>query len=104
MIRSRKHATERVQHEAAMRRAALRRLQRISAEIDAVTERRVAAWGELAQRPSRASATQIKALSERLTSLWSEARAMRACVRNGERALILERAQGELRTTRSQGL
>jgi hypothetical protein len=96
MIRSRHHAEERAERDTALRRAARRRLERISAEIDAVTARRVSAWGDLARRPSRATAFQIKALSDRLTSLWSEARVARACIRYGERGLILERAHGEI--------
>ena len=103
MIGSREQAAERAVREAEMRRDAFRRLQTVSAEIDVVTERRVRAWGDLSLRPSGTTTAQIKALSERLTTLWSEARALRACVVHGERGLILERAQRDLRAARSEG-
>ena len=101
MIGSRQQAIERVRRDIAMRRVAARRLQSISKEIELLTERRTDAWVDLAASPSTTTAAQIKALSDRITALWSEARATRACVRNGERGLILERAKSEVRVTRS---
>jgi hypothetical protein len=101
MIGSRQQAIERMRRDVAMRRAAARRFQSISTEIDLLTERRADAWAELAASPSTKTAAQIKALSDRINSLWSEARATRACIRNGERGLILERAKSEVRVTRS---
>jgi hypothetical protein len=103
MIASREQAAERAKREVEMRRAAFRRLQTVDAEIEAVTERRVKAWGDLSRSASEATTAQIKALNERLTALWSEARALRACVVHGERGRILERAQRDLRAARSEG-
>lgn len=103
MIGSRDQAADRAKRETQMRRDAFRRLQRVTAEIELVTDRRVRAWGDLSQRSSEATTAQIKALSERLTALWAEARALRACVVHGERGRILERAQRDLRAARSEG-
>jgi hypothetical protein len=101
VIGSRQQAIERARHDVVMRRAAARRLQSITEEIELLTERRADAWADLAEDPSTTTAAQIKALSDRINSLWSEARATRACVRNGERRFILERAKSEIRVTRS---
>lgn len=99
----RAQAAVRAKREAAVRRAAFHRLQKVYAEIEAVAERRVTAWGDLSQSAGGATNAQIKALSERLAALRLEARALRACVVHGDRGLILERAQRDLRAARSMG-
>jgi hypothetical protein len=102
MIGSRQQAAERVLRDVALRRAALLRLRKVSAEIEALEERRTATWGLLGRSPDRATSAHAKSLGERLAALWSEARALRACALHGEHALILERARSDILIERSE--
>lgn len=82
-----------VEYEGMVPRAvARRRLRAISSEIDAITDRRLAAWGDLALHPSGRTVARIKVLSHRLTSLWAEAGELKALIRGTRRTTRESRA------------
>ena len=76
-------------------------IPRIHAEIDALSERRVALWNSLSFGRDPDVVEQIKALDARLQALWEEHRAERARIRFGEREDIVRRARAEERLERA---
>jgi hypothetical protein len=73
----------------------------IQAEIDEVSGRRAELWQRLSQGRNPEVMEQIKALDEKLDSLWNEQRAIRARIRFGEREEIVRRARAEERLERA---
>jgi hypothetical protein len=94
--------TAKKQRDRTRRRAALRRLDTITAELEAATQRRTELWTQLSQRPDARLAAQIDKLSNLIGTLYGEARALRACASNGSRELILERARHEMLVERDR--
>jgi hypothetical protein len=76
-------------------------IPRIHAEIDELSERRVALWNSLSFGRDPDVVEQIKALDARLEALWAEHRAERARIRFGEREDIVRRARAEERLERA---
>jgi hypothetical protein len=76
-------------------------IPRIHAEIDELSERRVALWNSLSQGRDPEVVDQIKALDARLDELWARVRAERARIRFGERDEIVRRARAEERLERA---
>lgn len=73
----------------------------IHAEIDEVSERRAELWHRLSDGRNPEVVEQIKALNEKLGSLWNEHRAIRARIRFGEPEQIVKRARAEERLERA---
>jgi hypothetical protein len=73
----------------------------IHEEIDEVSERRAELWHRLSNGRNPELVEQIKALDEKLGSLWDENRAIRARIRFGERDQIVKRARAEERLERA---
>lgn len=73
----------------------------IHAEIDEVSERRAELWHRLSDGRNPDVVEQIKALNEKLGSLWDEHRAIRARIRFGEPEQIVKRARAEERLERA---
>jgi hypothetical protein len=73
----------------------------IHAEIDELSERRVALWHSLSQERDPAVVDEIKALDAQLEALWQQVRAERARIRFGERDEIVRRARAEERLERA---
>jgi len=73
----------------------------IHEEIDEVSERRAELWHRLSDGRNPEVVEQIKALNERLGSLWNEHRAIRARIRFGEPEQIVKRARAEERLERA---
>lgn len=73
----------------------------IHAEIDGLTERRAELWQLLSVGRDPAVVDELKALEERLATLWAAHRAERARVRFGERDDIVKRARAEERLERA---
>ena len=69
-------------------------IPRIHAEIDQLSERRVAS-GTRSQGRDPALVDEIKALDAQLEELWEQVRAERARIRFGERDEIVRRARAE---------
>ena len=76
-------------------------IPRIHAEIEELSERRVALWNSLSQGRDPAVVEEIKALDAQLDALWAEIRAERARIRFGEREEIVRRARAEERLERA---
>jgi hypothetical protein len=76
-------------------------IPRIHAEIDELSERRVALWNSLSFGRDPEVVEQIKALDARLDALWAQHRAERARIRFGERDDIVRRARAEERLERA---
>jgi hypothetical protein len=73
----------------------------IHAEIDRLSERRAELWHRLSDGRNPQLVQEIKALDEKLESLWNEQRAIRARIRFGEREQIVRRARAEERLERA---
>ena len=73
----------------------------IHAEIDEVSECRAELWHRLSDGRNPEVVEQIKALNEKLGSLWNEHRAIRARIRFGEPEQIVKRARAEERLDRA---
>ena len=73
----------------------------IHEEIDEISERRAELWHQLSDGRNPEVVEQIKALDEKLGSLWDEHRAIRARIRFGEREQIVKRARAEERLERA---
>lgn len=71
------------------------------ADIEELSERRVALWNSLSQGRDPAVVDEIKALDARLEELWAMVRAERARIRFGERDEIVRRARAEERLERA---
>jgi hypothetical protein len=79
----------------------IKMIANIHAEIDEVSERRAELWHRLSDGRNPEVVEQIKALDEKLQSLWNEHRALRARIRFGERDDIVKRARAEERLERA---
>ena len=79
----------------------MRTIDEIHAEIDRLSERRTELWHELGAGHDPHAAAELKALDQRLASLWDEHRAVRAAIRFGERDRIVARARAEERLERA---
>ena len=73
----------------------------IHTEIDEISERRAELWHRLSDGRNPEVVEQIKALDEKLGSLWNEHRAIRARIRFGEPEQIVKRARAEERLERA---
>ena len=62
--------------------------------------RRTELWREQSLNPDPRVSAEVKALSEQINRLWAEARARRACIRQGSRERILSRVRAEARFER----
>lgn len=62
--------------------------------------RRTELWREQSLNPDPRVSAEVKALSEQINRLWAEARARRACIREGSRERILSRVRAEARFER----
>jgi hypothetical protein len=76
-------------------------IPRIHAEIEELSERRVALWNSLSQGRDPVVVEEIKALDAQLDELWARIRAERARIRFGERDEIVRRARAEERLERA---
>jgi hypothetical protein len=76
-------------------------IPRIHAEIDELSEQRVALWNSLSFGRDPDVVERIKALDARLEELWQQIRAERARIRFGEREDIVRRARAEERLERA---
>jgi hypothetical protein len=76
-------------------------LNDIHEAIDRESERRTELWRRLSESYDPAVAADLKAIDERLQSLWAEHRQFRANVRFGDRAKIVARARAEERLERA---
>ncbi len=76
-------------------------IREIHAEIERLSEERTELYHELSQARSEAVREQIKAIDDRLQSLWDQHRAERARIRFGERDEIVRRARAEERLERA---
>ena len=98
-VREDRRAAER-SRDLARRVAAAQRLTEINQELEDAMARRTELWHEQAARPGQEVAAEVKALSEQINRLWAEARARRACIRQGSRERILSRVRAEARFER----
>lgn len=71
------------------------------ADIEQLSERRVALWNSLSQGRDPAVVDEIRTLDARLQELWAMIRAERARIRFGERDEIVRRARAEERLERA---
>lgn len=76
-------------------------IETIHAEIERLSERRTGLWNLLSQGRDPALIDELKALDERLQTLWAAHRAERARIRFGERDDIVKRARAEERLERA---
>jgi len=76
-------------------------ISQFHADIEMLSERRVALWNSLSQGRDPAVVDEIKALDARLEELWAMVRAERARIRFGEREEIVRRARAEERLERA---
>lgn len=75
-------------------------LSEIQHELEEATERRTALWKELSADHDPATAAEVDRLSERIETLWKEARVARTRARFGSPDAILSRARAEERLER----
>ena len=73
----------------------------IHEEINEVSEHRAELWHRLWEESNPELVAQIKALDDKLDSLWNEHRAARSQIRFGERDDIVKRARAEERLERA---
>ena len=73
----------------------------IHEEINEVSERRAELWHRLSEGRNPDLVEQIKALDDKLDTLWNEHRAARSLIRFGERDEIVRRARAEERLERA---
>jgi hypothetical protein len=86
--------------DLARRVDAAKRLTEVQQELEDAMARRTELWHEQASEPDRKVADEVRALSDRINVLWAEARARRACIRQGSRERILSRVRAEARFER----
>jgi hypothetical protein len=93
--------------DAERRLAAARRLASVEAELESAMSRRTELWKEQSLNPDPRLSGELRTLSDRINTLWAEARARRATIRGGSRERILRRVRAEARfereATRTQG-
>ena len=73
----------------------------IHAEIDEISEQRAELWHRLSLGRNPELVAEIKALDEKLETLWQAHRQERARIRFGEREEIVRRARAEERLERA---
>jgi hypothetical protein len=79
----------------------MRSLNDIKHELDEAAARRTELWKRLSETgPDEATSTEVAALSERIESLYQEARIVRSRARFGEQEAIIARARAEERLDR----
>jgi hypothetical protein len=83
--------------EMQARREAGRRLAVVQIELDRAMEQRRALWERQNQGHDPETSTMLKALDRRIHRLWAEARATKACIRDGPRSRIIRRVRAEAR-------
>jgi hypothetical protein len=79
----------------------MRTLESIHDEIERLSEERTELWHKLAAEHDPEVRTEIRALDEKLDTLWDEHRALRATLRWGDREKIVARARVEERLERA---
>jgi hypothetical protein len=79
------------------RREAVRRLAVIQLELDRSMEKRHALWERQNEAHDPETSAMLKALDTRINRLWAEARATKACIRDGPRSRIIRRVRAEAR-------
>jgi hypothetical protein len=79
----------------------MKTLLEIKAELERTTERRAELWHELSQGHDPEAAAEVKALEDRIRSLWDEERMVKARTRFGDRDEIIKRARHEERLARA---
>lgn len=79
------------------RRAAARRLALVQLALDRAMERRRALWEKQNEQHDPQTALELKSLDGRIGRLWAEARATKACIRDGPRSRIIRRVRAEAR-------
>ncbi len=77
-----------------------RTLGDIQRDLEAAAERRAALWKELSLAHDPDQAAEVEELTERIESLWSEARIARSRARFGAPEAIIARARAEERLER----
>jgi hypothetical protein len=80
---------------------AMRTLNEIRQEIDALSERRLRVMRELSQGHDAALAAEHGKLEEQIAELWDEQRQARATARFGDRDVIIQKARQEERLSRA---
>jgi hypothetical protein len=78
----------------------MRTIEQIREELERATERRAELWHELGDGVDPAKSAEAAELSERIDSLWAEARALKAYRRFGPSDAIRARARAEERLER----
>jgi hypothetical protein len=78
----------------------MRTIEQIREELERATERRTELWHELGDGVDPAKSAEAAELSERIDSLWAEARALKAYRRFGPSDAIRARARAEERLER----
>ena len=79
----------------------MRSLNDIKRELDAAAARRSELWKRLSEiGADEATSTEVAELSERIESLYNEARIVRSRARFGEQEAIIARARAEERLDR----
>jgi predicted nucleic acid-binding Zn-ribbon protein len=76
-------------------------IQKIHQEIEELSERRTELWHALSRGHDPALSVELKALSQRLDTLWDEERTLKAALRFGDREHIVARARVEERLERA---
>jgi hypothetical protein len=79
------------------RREAVRRLALVQIELDRAMEQRRALWERQNQEHDPRRSSTLRALDKRINRLWAEARATKACIRDGPRSRIIRRVRAEAR-------
>jgi hypothetical protein len=79
----------------------MRTLESIHDEIERLSEDRTELWHRLAAEHDPEVRTEIRALDEKLDTLWDEHRILRARLRWGDREKIVARARVEERLERA---
>jgi len=79
----------------------MRTLESIHDEIEHLSEERTELWHRLSAEHDPEVRTEIRALDEKLDTLWDEHRALRATLRWGDREKIVARARVEERLERA---
>ncbi|HZS30994.1 MAG TPA: hypothetical protein VFA37_07035 [Gaiellaceae bacterium] len=76
-------------------------MESIHDEIEHLSEERTELWHRLSAEHDPEVRTEIRALDEKLDTLWDEHRALRATLRWGDREKIVARARVEERLERA---
>jgi hypothetical protein len=77
-----------------------RTLTEIKRELEVATERRAKLWHDLSHGSDPEKSAEVSRLTQRIETLWDEARAAKNRARFGESAALLRRARAEERLER----